>query len=56
MKSIEFCEALLEEQQVVMVPGVAFGSDGYVRISYATDTDTIKKGMERLDKFVRSRL
>jgi len=56
MKSIEFCEALLEEQQAVMVPGIAFGSDGYVRISYATDTDTIKKGMERLDKFVRSRL
>ncbi|MEX0271373.1 pyridoxal phosphate-dependent aminotransferase [Leptolyngbyaceae cyanobacterium UHCC 1019] len=56
MKSIEFCETLLEEQQAVMVPGVAFGSDGYVRISYATDTDTIKKGMERLDKFVRSRL
>jgi aspartate aminotransferase len=56
MKSIDFCEALLEEQQAVLVPGIAFGSDGYVRISYATDTDTIKKGMERLDKFVRSRL
>lgn len=56
MKSIEFCEALLEEEQAVLVPGIAFGSDGYVRISYATDTDTIKKGMERLDKFVRSRL
>jgi aspartate aminotransferase len=56
MKSIEFCEALLEEQQAVMVPGIAFGSDGYVRISYATDTETIKKGMERLDRFVRSRL
>ncbi|PZV09716.1 MAG: aspartate aminotransferase [Leptolyngbya sp.] len=56
MKSIEFCEALLEEEQAVLVPGIAFGSDGYVRISYATDTDTIKKGMERLDKFVRSRI
>jgi len=49
---------LLEKQQAVLVPGIAFGSDGYVRISYATDTDTdtAKKGMERLDKFVRSRL
>jgi aspartate aminotransferase len=56
MTSLEFCEALLEEQRVVAVPGIAFGSDGYMRISYATATDTIHKGMERLDKFVRSRL
>jgi aspartate aminotransferase len=56
MKSLEFCEALLEEQQVVVVPSTAFGTDGYIRISYAADTETIHKGMERLDKFVRSRL
>ncbi|EKQ68221.1 aspartate/tyrosine/aromatic aminotransferase [Leptolyngbyaceae cyanobacterium JSC-12] len=56
MTSLEFCEALLEEQQVVAVPGIAFGSDGYIRISYATDLDTINKGMDRLDKFVRSRI
>ncbi|NJP12509.1 MAG: pyridoxal phosphate-dependent aminotransferase [Leptolyngbyaceae cyanobacterium RU_5_1] len=56
MSSLEFCEALLEEQQVVTVPGIAFGSDGYIRISYATDMETIQKGMERLDTFVRSRL
>lgn len=56
MSSLEFCESLLEEQQVVTVPGIAFGTDGYIRISYATDLDTINKGMDRLDKFVRSRL
>jgi len=56
MTSLEFCEALLEEQQVVTVPGIAFGSDGYIRISYAADLDTINKGMDRLDKFVRSRI
>ncbi|MDX2231781.1 MAG: pyridoxal phosphate-dependent aminotransferase [Leptolyngbyaceae cyanobacterium bins.349] len=56
MSSLAFCEALLEEQQVVTVPGIAFGTDGYIRISYATDLDTINKGMDRLDKFVRSRL
>jgi aspartate aminotransferase len=55
MKSLDFCEALLAEQKVVAVPGIAFGSDGYIRISYATATDTILKGMDRLDKFVRSR-
>jgi aspartate aminotransferase len=56
MDSLTFCEALLEEQQVVAVPGTAFGTDGYIRISYATDLDTINKGMDRLDKFVRSRI
>jgi len=54
--SLAFCEALLEEQQVVAVPSIAFGTEGYIRISYATDLDTINKGMDRLDKFVRSRL
>jgi aspartate aminotransferase len=56
MKSLDFCEALLAEQQVVAIPGIAFGSDGYIRISYATSLETINTGMERLDKFVRSRL
>ncbi|MDX2244447.1 MAG: pyridoxal phosphate-dependent aminotransferase [Leptolyngbyaceae cyanobacterium bins.302] len=56
MTSLKFCEALLEEQQVVAIPGIAFGSDRYIRLSYATDLDTINKGMDRLDKFVRSRI
>ncbi|MGQ9872052.1 pyridoxal phosphate-dependent aminotransferase [Leptodesmis sp.] len=56
MNSLDFCQALLEEYQVVMVPGIAFGADGFVRISYAADLKTIEKGMERLDKFVRSRI
>ncbi len=56
MRSIEFCEALLATHQVAAVPGIAFGADDAIRISYATDMDTIRKGMERLDDFVRSRL
>ncbi len=55
MTSLEFCDALLEEQKVAVIPGIAFGADSYIRLSYATDMETIKKGMERLDKFVRSR-
>jgi aspartate aminotransferase len=55
MSSLEFCDALLEEQQVVLIPSIAFGTDGFVRISYAADMATIHKGMERLDQFVRSR-
>jgi aspartate aminotransferase len=54
LKSLEFCKALLENDQVAAIPGIAFGNDNCIRISYATDMDTIKKGMERLNKFVNS--
>jgi aspartate aminotransferase len=56
MRSMEFCEALLASHQVAAVPGIAFGADDAIRLSYATDMETICKGMERLEKFVRSRL
>ncbi|NLQ05047.1 pyridoxal phosphate-dependent aminotransferase [Cylindrospermopsis raciborskii] len=54
LRSLEFCDALLESHQVAVIPGVAFGADNNIRLSYATDMTTIKKGVERLDKFVRS--
>jgi aspartate aminotransferase len=55
LTSLEFCDALLESQQVAAIPGIAFGADDHIRLSYATDMNSIYKGMERLDKFVRSR-
>lgn len=56
MTSLEFCDALLESQQVATIPGIAFGADDHIRLSYATDMASIEKGMDKLDKFVRSRL
>lgn len=53
MTSLEFCDALLEQQQIAVIPGIAFGADDHIRLSYATDLATIEKGMERLNKFVR---
>ena len=53
MTSLQFCDALLEQQQVAVIPGIAFGADDHIRLSYATDLATIKKAVERLDKFVR---
>ncbi|MEQ8317994.1 MAG: pyridoxal phosphate-dependent aminotransferase [Phycisphaerales bacterium] len=52
--SLSFCEALLEEQGVAMVPGGAFGGRGdeHVRISYACSDADIRKGIERLGAFV----
>ena len=54
MSSLEFCNALLDSQQVAAIPGVAFGADQCIRLSYATDNISIEKGMKRLDQFVSS--
>jgi aspartate aminotransferase len=56
LKSLEFCQQLLERQQVAAIPGLPFGADDHIRLSYATDLDTIDKGMTRLEKFVRSQI
>ena len=51
MSSTEFAEKLLEEELVAVVPGSAFGAEGYMRLSYATADETIKKGVERIARF-----
>lgn len=53
--SMEFSKGLLEEVGVAVVPGVAFGLEGYFRLSFATDEDTIKDGINRIQKFVVSK-
>jgi aspartate aminotransferase len=47
---IDLCEYLLVEGKVATVPGSAFGAPGYLRISYATSTENLKKGLERIEK------
>ncbi|MGG6297409.1 pyridoxal phosphate-dependent aminotransferase [Leptolyngbya sp. AN02str] len=54
LTSLEFCDRLLDEQQVAAVPGIAFGADDCIRMSYATDMDTIQRGMERLSNFLHA--
>lgn len=54
LDSTAFCAKLLEQEQVAAVPGIAFGADDYIRLSYATGLATIEKGLERMDRFVRS--
>ncbi len=53
--SMEFSKGLLEEVGVAVVPGVAFGLEGYFRMSFATDEATIKDGISRIKKFVESK-
>ena len=54
LKSTEFCARLLEQEKVAAVPGIAFGADDYLRISYATSLANIQKGLDRLERFARS--
>lgn len=46
-----FASLLLDEAGVAGIPGAAFGADKNLRLSYATDMETIKKGMERIKSF-----
>ncbi len=52
LDSITFCARLLEQEHLALVPGIAFGMDTNVRLSYAADVETIEKGMERLTRFM----
>jgi len=52
--SMNFAKGLLEEVGVAVVPGLAFGLEGYFRLSFATDEETIKDGISRIAKFVAS--
>jgi aspartate aminotransferase len=47
----EFAARILEDEKVAVVPGSAFGADGYIRLSYATSDDVIEQGLERLARF-----
>ncbi|MBD2260664.1 pyridoxal phosphate-dependent aminotransferase [Pseudanabaena sp. FACHB-2040] len=54
MPSLDFCNRLLDEKYVATVPGISFGTEGTARISYATGMETILKGMDRLEAFVKA--
>ncbi|MBI4550528.1 MAG: pyridoxal phosphate-dependent aminotransferase [Candidatus Omnitrophica bacterium] len=52
--SVAFCERLLEQKKVACVPGIAFGSDRHIRLSFATSEANITNGISRLREFVSS--
>ncbi len=49
----ELAELLLDEVQVAVVPGIAFGNDDFVRFSYAADMETITEAMKRVEAFLK---
>ena len=52
LDSMTFCERLLEEQGLAVVPGGAFGDDRCIRLSCAASDDTINDGLARLKRFL----
>jgi aspartate aminotransferase len=52
--STEFAAYLLEDANVALVPGVAFGDDRYARLSYAISMETIKKGIDRIEEAIKN--
>ena len=50
--SLSFCTALLEQAHVNLVPGSAFGAEGFVRMSFATGRETIEAGVARLKEWL----
>jgi aspartate aminotransferase len=51
--SASFCKAALEKARVNVVPGAAFGAEGYVRLSYATSRETLAAGLDRLEGLLK---
>ena len=54
LDSMSFCNRLLDEQGLAVVPGVAFGDDHCIRLSCAANEATIEDGLARLERFLRS--
>lgn len=55
MTSETFCEQLLREEKVAVVPGTAFGpsGEGFIRCSYASSIDNIKEALTRMERFLK---
>ncbi|MFY8215965.1 MAG: pyridoxal phosphate-dependent aminotransferase [Chthoniobacterales bacterium] len=54
LTSTNFADRLLSKANVAVVPGIAFGDDSTVRLSYATSMDVIKNGLDRLEDFCKT--
>ena len=51
--SIDFAKSLLEQANVAVVPGLPFGCDENIRLSFACSMEQIKKGLSRLEEWLK---
>ena len=54
MTSNQFCERLMHEGNLALIPGECFSCEGYVRISYCYEMTQLEEGMNRLEAFIRT--
>ncbi len=53
MDSKAFCERMLKEALIGLVPGVYFGTEGYARLSYCYSDEDLKEGLDRMERFIQ---
>lgn len=51
--SVVIATRLLEEARLAVIPGEPFGADSFIRLSFATSMDNVRKGMDRLEEWVK---
>ncbi len=54
IKSVNLCDKLLTRYRVAAVPGVAFGNDNCIRLSYCTTLDVLNEGLTRFEEFCKA--
>lgn len=54
MDSLTFCEKMLKEGLVGLIPGIYFGTEGYMRLSYCYSDADLKEGLDRIEKFLKT--
>jgi aspartate aminotransferase len=53
LTSLDFSQRLLDEAQVAVIPGIGFGEDKFIRLSFATSMEQIVKGLDRIENWVK---
>ncbi|VYU42475.1 aminotransferase class I/II-fold pyridoxal phosphate-dependent enzyme [Clostridium tertium] len=51
--SLDFSKSILKEENLAVIPGIAFGLDNYIRLSYATSLEIIEDGLNRLESYLK---
>lgn len=52
--SVDFCKKMLAEAGVGMIPGVYFGTEGYMRMSYCYSDAELREGLDRMERFIKT--
>jgi aminotransferase len=54
MDSLTFCEKMVTEGKVGVIPGVFFGTEGYVRLSYCYSDEALKTALDRMENYLQA--